>query len=130
MKKTTVTGLLISVVWVGFFAWLLFHKQAALDDMSLKEWGDFFAGVMAPLALVWLVLGYVQQGEELRLNTEALRMQQEELRNQVRETAELAAHAARQAKASEAMASVAQRQQFQQRINRLYGRTQAPEADR
>jgi hypothetical protein len=37
----------------------------------------------APLAFLWLVLGYLQQGEELRLSTEALRLQAEELKNSV-----------------------------------------------
>ena len=104
MKRTTVFGSVLSVVWLGFFAWLLYYKRASLGQLALNEWGDFFAGFMAPLALIWLVLGYIQQGEELRLNTEALRMQQEELRRQVEETAALAEHAARQAGASEIMA--------------------------
>ena len=49
-------------------------------DMSPNEWGDFFAGVSAPIALLWLVIGYFQHGEELKLNTEALTLQQKELR--------------------------------------------------
>ena len=48
--------------------------------MTLNEWGDFLAGTTAPLALFWLVIGYFQHGEELRLNTEALNAQKEELR--------------------------------------------------
>jgi hypothetical protein len=48
-----------------------------------NEWGDFFAGVFAPVAFLWLVLGYLQQGEELRLSTAALRLQAEELKNSV-----------------------------------------------
>lgn len=52
-------------------------------SMAPNAWGDFFAGCFAPLAFLWLVLGYLQQGEELRLSTEALRLQAEELRNSV-----------------------------------------------
>lgn len=44
-----------------------------LDDMKkLKpnEWGDFFAGFFAPLAFLWLIFGYYQQGQELRLQAQ------------------------------------------------------------
>ena len=69
--------------------------------MALNEWGDFIAGAFAPLALLWLVIGYFQHGEELRLNTEALRMQQMELQRQVEETAHLVEAANRQALAAQ-----------------------------
>ena len=68
--------------------------------MSLNEWGDFLAGASAPLALLWLVIGYFQHGDELRLNTEALQLQQKELKLQVKETANLVEAANRQAQAA------------------------------
>ena len=51
--------------------------------MPPNAWGDFFAGSFAPLAFLWLVLGYLQQGEELNLSTRALQLQAEELKNSV-----------------------------------------------
>jgi len=57
--------------------------------MSQNEWGDFLAGSFAPLAFLWLVLGYLQQGDELRLSTDALRLQAEELKNSVEQQREL-----------------------------------------
>ncbi len=51
--------------------------------MKPNKWGDLFAGAFAPLAFPWLVLGYLQQGEELQLSTRALLLQAEELRNSV-----------------------------------------------
>ena len=59
------------------------------SEMDLNEWGDFLAGAFAPLAFFWLVIGYFQHGKELRLNTKALKTQEEELRRQVKETARL-----------------------------------------
>jgi hypothetical protein len=50
---------------------------------KLNEWGDFFAGFFAPVAFLWLVLGYLQQGQELQLSTKALELQAEELRSSV-----------------------------------------------
>jgi hypothetical protein len=104
MKQLTRIGLVLSILWLCVIASLLAWKHTSLATLSLNEWGDFFAGVMAPLALFWLVLGYLQQGEELRLNTEALHAQQEELRRQVAETAVLAANSERQAIAAEQLA--------------------------
>ncbi|WP_425063717.1 hypothetical protein [Pyruvatibacter mobilis] len=37
-----------------------------------NEFGDFLAGVAAPLAFLWLVLGFFQQGEELRLQVKEM----------------------------------------------------------
>lgn len=50
---------------------------------SWNELGDFLAGSFSPLAFLWLVLGYLQQQEELQQNTEALRLQAAELKNSV-----------------------------------------------
>ena len=119
MKKTTAIGTILSFFWLSFFGWLLYYKQSTLNQLTLNEWGDFFAGFMAPLALIWLVLGYIQQGEELRLNTEALKAQQEELSRQVAEAAALAKHAERQARASEELARTTSRQHRSQMVNRF-----------
>jgi hypothetical protein len=72
--------------------------------MELNAWGDFIAGFSSLPALLWLIIAYFQQSEELRLNTKALEAQQEELRRQVVETALLAQNSGRQAAASEALA--------------------------
>lgn len=104
MKRLTIIAVILSITWAAFFLFLLYWKRENVTTLTLNEWGDFFAGAAAPIALFWLVLGYIQQGEELRLNTEALRAQQEELRRQVEETATLALNAERQAAATEQLA--------------------------
>ena len=85
--------------------WTVFCAPPGLGPMrqtwALNEWGEFAGGYFTPLFLLWLVLGYFQQGDELRLNTDALKAQQEELRQQVEATGLLAEHASRQADASE-----------------------------
>jgi hypothetical protein len=53
--------------------------------MPFNEWGDFFAGASAPLAFLWLVIGYFQQGDELSQNTKALEQQEKALQLQVDE---------------------------------------------
>lgn len=65
------------------------QDPARLLEMKLNELGDFLAGFFAPLAFLWLVLGYLQQGEELQHSTRALQLQAEELRNSVEQQREL-----------------------------------------
>lgn len=55
-------------------------RSEAFLKMELNALGDFMAGTFAPLALLWLVIGYFQQGDELRQNSRALLLQAEELR--------------------------------------------------
>ncbi len=78
-------GTVISLVWLGAVTYLACRDTTAFAEMTPNEWGDFFAGSFAPLAFFWLVLGYLQQGDELRLSTEALQLQAEELSNSVQQ---------------------------------------------
>lgn len=50
---------------------------------SWNEFGDFLAGAFSPVAFLWLVLGFVQQQKELQQNTQALKLQADELKNSV-----------------------------------------------
>lgn len=54
-----------------------------LVNLDLNEIGDFAAGVFGPVAFLWLILGYLQQGKELKASTQALKLQAEELNNTV-----------------------------------------------
>jgi len=57
---------------------ILSLKKESLGGLSVNEWGDFFGGSMAPLAFLWLILGYIQQGNELKQHTDALIQQKNE----------------------------------------------------
>lgn len=85
----TMFGGAASVCWIGVIIYLALRDTIALNNMTPNEWGDFLAGSFAPLAFLWLVLGYLQQGDELRLSTDALRLQAEELRNSVQQQRDL-----------------------------------------
>ena len=100
MTTRTKVGLAGTIVWTATIVGFLFWKRAYLGETTLSEWGDFFSGDVAPVAFLWLILGYIQQGEEVRLNTEALKLQQEELRHQVEETGALVRATEHQAAAS------------------------------
>lgn len=81
-------GLIATLAWLCFGGYMMYSKPFPVD---LNLWGDFFAGFFAPLAFLWLVLGYLQQGEELQQSTEALRLQAEELKNSVEQQSQLVA---------------------------------------
>ena len=106
MRRYTKLGLAITATWLLLVFVLLIIKGGSVPTMTLNEWGDFLAGVSAPLALLWLVIGYFQHGEELRLNTEALIAQQEELRRQVEETAILAKNSERHTEETARLAQI------------------------
>ena len=82
-------GFVVSVLWLGVMAWVVLHDPTAARVMKPDEWGNFFAGFFAPLAFLWLVLGYMQQGQELQLSTQALLLQAEELKNSVQQQRDL-----------------------------------------
>jgi hypothetical protein len=79
----------ISVAWIGGAVAVMAMNWDELNALKLNEAGDFLAGVVAPLAFLWLIVGYFQQGDELKQNTEALRLQAEELKHAVKEYAQL-----------------------------------------
>ena len=76
-------GLAITVLWIlGAVSFLRLEWTDAID-MKPNAWADFFAGAFSPLAFLWLVLGYLQQGDELQLSTKALQLQADELKHSV-----------------------------------------------
>jgi hypothetical protein len=79
-------GFVITSIWLLLaVAWILSCSTWATGSsplwdqcsrwavqMKANEWGDVFAGVFAPIAFAWLVLGFLQQGDELRLQVHEL----------------------------------------------------------
>jgi hypothetical protein len=82
-------GSFITGFYLGLIAVYVISQWGKFCDLPPNELGDFLAGAFGPVAFLWLVLGYLQQGKELRQNGEALRMQADELRNSVEQHKEL-----------------------------------------
>lgn len=80
-------GIAITLVWLALFSCLLYLKWESAASMGLNEWGDFLAGATAPIAFLWLIIGYVLQRRELTLNTNMLSLQRIELERQAKELA-------------------------------------------
>jgi hypothetical protein len=73
---------------LGIYGYLDRHEFAT---MKASEVANFLSGAFSPLAFLWLVLGFLQQGIELRHSARALYLQQEELRNSVEQQQALVA---------------------------------------
>ena len=92
-EKLASRGLIWTKIYIisliGGIPILAYFGVIKLEAIKLNEVGDFLAGAFGPLALIWVVLGFFQQGEELRNSVEALKLQAEELRNSVEQQKEL-----------------------------------------
>lgn len=77
--------------YLGFWLIVCLIRWDEMTALPLNSLGDFLAGVFGPMAVFWLVLGYLQQGEELKQNTNALTLQVKELRASVKQQAEMVA---------------------------------------
>jgi len=93
-RNTTKFGFWVSGIYVaGLVAFLvvgtLWGWVGWPESLRINEIGDFLAGAFSPLAFLWLVLGFIQQGRELRLQVAELAQsvhQQKELVGVTRET--------------------------------------------
>ena len=68
---------------------LAFLGAIEISPVTLNEFGDLFAGAFGPLAIFWVVLGFFQQGHELRNSVATLELQANELANSVEQQKEL-----------------------------------------
>ncbi len=71
---------IITLSYLSLFLGVVVARMKEFLFLPLNELGDFAAGVFAPLAFLWLVLGYRQQGKELSASTRALDQQVQELK--------------------------------------------------
>ncbi len=82
-------GFVISGLYIGLVVFYVSYTWPLVTTMEPNEIGDALAGVFAPLAFLWLVLGFMQQGDELKNSVDALKLQGDELRNSVEQQREL-----------------------------------------
>lgn len=95
-NKLVWVGSVITVLYLVGITWLIWDRLPQLQTKDLNELGDFLAGAFGPIAFLWLVLGFLQQGEELRQGTEALLLQADELKRSVEQQSIMAAAATQQ----------------------------------
>jgi hypothetical protein len=88
-RGLTTIGIAVTCVWLVVILGCALVSWSSFKALTPNEWGDFLAGAFAPLAFFWLVLGFFQQGAELRNSGQALWLQGEELRNSVEQQRQL-----------------------------------------
>ena len=66
LKSWFLIPLLLTGGWLLVVAYLTCVRWEQFLAMPLNELGDFFAGVAAPLAFLWIVFGYLQHGNEIQ----------------------------------------------------------------
>lgn len=81
-SRLAIKGLLATGVYLLAWGTYAFIWWGNFSTMEPNEWGDTFAGFSAGLAFFWLVLGFYQQGKELRAQVEELRHTVEASRDQ------------------------------------------------
>ena len=90
MSKLGWVGVLVTGVYLFSVAYFLWDRLGDLGNLELNSFGDFLAGAFGPLAIFWLVLGFFQQGAELRNSIKSLDLQTRELQESVIQQKELA----------------------------------------
>lgn len=76
-------GFFATLIYLGLVAFFSILHFSSFEELGPDGWANFMAGIFAPLAFCWLVLGFLQQGYELRHSAHALWLQSEELKNSV-----------------------------------------------
>ncbi|MAW42671.1 MAG: hypothetical protein CMP97_00865 [Gammaproteobacteria bacterium] len=74
-------GLSLTSIWLitGFIYVSSSVGWAGFVNLPVEEVGSFLEGAFAPLAFLWLVIGYFLQQQELIQNTQAMRAQANEI---------------------------------------------------
>lgn len=88
--KAPIAGVIVTASYIvalillrgSKFGYHLPSMVAALQAMPASNLGDLLAGVFGPVSFLWLILGYLQQQQELSLNTSALLLQAHEAAKQ------------------------------------------------
>ncbi len=74
-------GLIVTVSWIGLLSMYVANSigWSNIADAPIEIVGAFLEGAFAPLAFLWLVIGYFLQHKELMQNTDAIKMQYVEI---------------------------------------------------
>lgn len=70
-NKLTCFGVALTMLYILIGCFYFLPKSSA--PLPLNEIGDFLAGFCAPLAFLWLVIGYFQNSQTIKLQSEELK---------------------------------------------------------
>ncbi len=89
---------LLTAIYLFFVVGYISNPKSSFWSLKLNEIGDFFAGIVGPVALLWLVRGYLQQNEAIRIQSRELTAAVDQHRAQVAATNTIAEHEVRHAR--------------------------------
>lgn len=89
MTKLSWFGVGATILYFSGLTYLVSTNWDGFRALTPNEWGDFLAGSLGPLAIFWVVLGFFQQGTELKNSVATLELQAKELANSVEQQREL-----------------------------------------
>jgi hypothetical protein len=118
-SRSEVVGWFVTGIYLIGVVVLVYWKRDTFPSLGLNEIGDFLAGAFGPLAFLWLILGFLQQGRELNLSSKALQLQADELKNSV-EQQTIMAQAALQQIDSQRLSLEFQQREFERSIAPLF----------
>jgi len=86
-------NIIYSFVSIFTFLWAILWFKIAYDQYQIKgpiwddlaEAGTFFGGIFGPVALIWLIIGYFRQNQEIIKTSEALETQEVQLSNVIKQ---------------------------------------------
>lgn len=107
-KKLEFWGVVGTAIYLLIMGLTVAFKFSDFIALELNALGDFLAGAFGPIAFLWLVLGFLQQGRELKLSSEALQLQAKELKNSVEQQTIMAQAAMQQIESQRAALKIQQ----------------------
>ncbi|MBT5029450.1 MAG: hypothetical protein HOM97_13735 [Nitrospina sp.] len=77
-EKLTQSAFYFSAFWIFVIVATSIFRENPIWSLELNNLGDYLAGTFAPLAVLWFIIGYFQQGKELQLQRQELALQRQE----------------------------------------------------
>jgi hypothetical protein len=108
----TIAGVVATIAWLALWAFAIWGDYSAATlvkrgtALTLNEWSALTAAIIAPIGVLWLVLGHFQQASAIARNTAALLAQERSLKVQAEETAALMRELARQTATTASLAEL------------------------
>jgi len=108
---------------IGFMARVEDHSKCAVSFgcLTANEWGDYIAGMSAPIAFLWLVAAVLIQSDELRLQRKELAATRQEMRDNRTVSQEQAREAHRQAEFVGTQTSILKQNQTDDELRAFLG---------
>jgi len=80
------TGIIITIIWLslGIAFPFIYASNESLCTLKVHEWGAYFAGVVAPLTFLWLIIGHFYNQKDSAQHAQILIQHHSELERQAK----------------------------------------------